>query len=258
MSTWADEHHGRGGTSIVVYGRRAVREAIEAEHVEVRRVLVSTRTPASYRKDLRAHCREAGIEFIEGPEREVATLSGDPRNDQGVAASVVLGLVQEAEQFLESKTGVGAGAPTRLIALDGVTNPQNVGMIVRSAIASGMAGVLWPSVGSPWISGLVIKASAGVVYRCPIVRCGELVEGLWAMQAAGFSVFGLDAGDDAENLFEHEPAHRAVYVVGSEAEGLSEVVRGTVDGKVAIPMRGGVESLNAAVAASLVCFTAMK
>jgi len=113
--------------------------------------------------------------------------------------------------------------------------------------------MVWPTVGSPWVSGLVVKASAGTVFRLPIVRCARLAEGLWALKAAGFELVGL-AMEGGEPIGVHEARHRAVYVVGSEAEGLSEEVAGLMDRFVRIPMAPDVESLNAAVAASLVCF----
>jgi len=140
-----------------------------------------------------------------------------------------------------------------VLALDGVTNSQNIGMIVRSAVATGMDALLWPTVGSPWINGLVVKASAGTVLRCPIVRCATLVEGVVALQASGFTSIGLSA-DAEETLDALVSPHRAVYVVGSETRGLSEDVQALLDRRVRIPMRGGVESLNVAVAASLICF----
>lgn len=246
----------RGETSIVVFGKRAVLEALAAESVVVERVLVDRATPASLRKDLRAACRAAApeaVELIEAERREVSNLSQSPRHDQGVAAAIRLGGVIEAEDFGESLKGARAKAPTRVIALDNVTNPQNVGMIVRSALAAGMSAILWPTVGAPWVSGLVIKSSAGTVYSLPIVRCGKLEEGLWTLKKFGFTLVGLAAGAGTA-LRDHAPAHRACYVVGSETTGISAEVEELLDERVSIPMRNNVESLNAAVAASLVCF----
>ena len=248
----------RGDTTITIFGRRAVLEALGAETVEVERVLVDRAAPGSFRKDLKAACRdprsgEAIIDLVEAERRDVVSLSGDPRNDQGVAATIVLKGVIEADEFVETLKGSRARHPTRLIALDNVTNPQNIGMIVRSALASGMSGILWPTVGAPWISGLIIKASAATVYRLPIVRCGALEEGLWTLKKHGFTVVGLDA-DAPASLFDLAPAHRACYIVGAETTGLTEEVAGLLDERVSIPMAGDVESLNVAVAASLVCF----
>lgn len=245
----------RGELDITVYGRRAVLEALECPTVEVRRVAFSGDVPGDIRRAIAQACERLGVEPQRLDPADIARLSGDPRNDQGVAAMIRLNAVTEPGAFLQSLTGRRAAEPARLIALDGVTNPQNVGMIVRSSVAAGMAAMLWPTVGSPWVSGLVIKSSAATVYRCPIVRCGTLVEGLYEFKAAGFTLVGLDArGGLVENIFDHRPAHRTVYIVGSEAQGISAEVGALLDTRVAIPMAGGVESLNAAVAAALVCF----
>lgn len=256
MSSNANQRE-RGEPSITVFGRRAVEEAIVTEEAIVERIGVARETTKDFRKHLRALCHERGMEMPEEmPEREVSAISGDRRNDQGVVARVRLTLVSDVEEFTQTLHGTAARTPTRLIGLDGVTNPQNVGMIVRSALAAGMSGVLWPSAGSPWVSGLVIKASAGTVYRCPIIRCHTLVEGLWTLRGAGFSTHGLAM--DGESITDHTPAHRAVYLVGAEATGLAPDTLGELDGRLSIPMQNGVESLNAAVAASLVCFGVMR
>ena len=254
MSDGADEFR---PTTITVFGRRAVMEALATREVEVEEVIVAGRAPAAFRRDLAGACRERGVTPITADGRHVSERSGDARNDQGVCAEVRLTLVSEVEAFAESLTGAGARRPARLLALDGVTNPQNVGMIVRSALGAGMAGVLWPSRGAPWISGLIVKASASTIYRCPIVRCGALEEGLWGLKGAGFNVVGLDARAETP-VDAHEPAHRAVYVVGSETEGLSDGALECLDERVRIPLRAGVESLNAAVAAALVCYAACR
>ena len=180
-------------------------------------------------------------------------MSGDSRNDQGIAAGLRLLRVADVAAFAEMQRGARARLPQRVIAIDGIENSQNVGMLLRSALAAGMSGVLWPAHGTPWVNGLVVKASAGTALRCPILRCDRLAEGLGELAGAGFEILGLEAGAE-ESLFSHRPPHRAVYVVGGENHGLSPLVQSLLDTRLAIPMSGGVESLNAAIAASLLCF----
>ena len=118
----------------------------------------------------------------------------------------------------------------------------------------GMSGIVWPTVGVPWINGLVVKAAASTIYRCPIVHAiGPLEEALWELQSHGFQAIGLDA-DATDRLDQHSPPHRAVYVMGAEATGLSPTIAATLDSTIRIPMAPGVESLNVAVAAALVCY----
>jgi 23S rRNA (guanosine2251-2'-O)-methyltransferase len=251
-----DNRAWRGATAIAVFGRRTVIEAMHAAaagHLQVDAVRVGRDTPRSYRTDLRAACRPFDIDPVECAARDVHELSRDARHDQGVAALVHLRGVAPVESFTAGLHGRRAARPTRLIALDNVTNPQNVGMIVRSALAAGMDGVLWPLEGAPWVSGLVIKASAATVFRTPIATCDTLPDGLHHLRDRGFTAFGL-TGDARDSVFHHDGPHRAVYVVGSETEGISPTTLDALDGTLAIPMANGVESLNAAVAASVLAF----
>lgn len=243
----------RERNSITIYGRRSVTEALDAPDVKVLGVRVAREVPGEFRERLSRRCREQDVPFETLTLRDVGAFTGDPRNDQGVAARVRLNNAVEVEEFLPTVKGQGSRAPAHLLALDRVTNPQNVGMIVRSTVAAGMRGVLWPTAGSPWVDALIVKSSAGTVYRCPIVRCHLLTEGLHELKRNGFKLVGLDMGAPG-SLFEFTPAHRTVVIVGGETTGLSPEVSELLDDRVSIPMAAGVESLNAAVAASLVCF----
>lgn len=245
----------RGQTQITVYGRRAVLEALGASTVETIAVTVAQETPAPFRKELAAACRAKNVEPVVANFAEVGRLSGDARNDQGVVARIRLLNVTEVDAFTQGFTGAAAARPVRVIALDAVTNPQNIGMIVRSAAAAGLDAILWPGAGSPWVNGLIIKASAATVYGFPIVRCHTLAEGLYELKAAGFTLFGLTSGAGG-NLFALRAPHRSAFVVGSETEGLTPEIDALMDERLSIPMAPGVESLNVAAAAALVCFAA--
>ena len=245
----------RGHSRLIVFGRRAVQEALEQdeETLQVEEVYAAVRLPAALRKELGARARLRGASYQAVPADEVHAISQEPRHDQGVAARVRLKRLQELETFVELSKGERARGPIRLMALDGVTNSQNIGMIVRSIVATGMGGMVWPLTGSPWINGLVIKASAAAIYRCKILRCDTLAEGLWGLQAAGFALVGL-AGEATGSLFDFELPHRVVFVVGSETAGISPEIEALLDTRLSIPIGSGVESLNVAVAASLACF----
>jgi len=243
----------RGRSDVVVFGRRAVLEALACASVEVEDVRVAKRVAADFRRELGAACRAAEVACETVAPESVSQLSGEPRHDQGVAARVRLTKLMEMESFIDQRKGASAREPTRILALDGLTNSQNIGMLIRSAVAAGIGAIVWPLVGSPWVNGLVIKASASTVFDCPIVRCPNLVQGLSELQAAGFRCIGL-AADAEQSLFDYAPPHRAVFVIGAETTGISPEARDLLDERIRIPMQGGVESLNVAVAASLLCF----
>lgn len=244
---------GDAPNSITVIGRRSVQEALDEPGVQVLGVRMAKELPGEYREKMSRACREKGVELEMRTLREIGAFTGDARNDQGIAARIRLKKAVEIDEFLPSVKGQGSREPAHVLALDGVTNPQNVGMIVRSAVASGVRAVLWPSAGSPWVDALIVKASAGTAYRCPIVRCRQLVDGLTELQRSGFRLYGLEMTGGG-SLFDVTPAHRSAVIVGGETTGLSASVAEMLDERVSIPMGAGVESLNAAVAASLVCF----
>jgi 23S rRNA (guanosine2251-2'-O)-methyltransferase len=128
-------------------------------------------------------------------------------------------------------------------------------MVVRTLVGCGLDGMLWPLIGSPWVNGLVIKASASAVYRCNVLRCETLALGLSTIKGAGFEIVGLSHPAES-NLFDYEVPHRVVFVAGSETKGLSPEVTEMLDRQLEVPLAGPIESLNVAVAASLACYKA--
>jgi 23S rRNA (guanosine2251-2'-O)-methyltransferase len=145
-----------------------------------------------------------------------------------------------------------AKKPGLLIGLDGVTDPHNLGAIVRSAAAFGAEGVVIPERRTAAMTGSAWKSSAGAAARLPISQVTNLVRSLEDAKKAGFFVVGLDAQGD-ESLPKFSLSLESVYViVGSEGKGLSRLVRETCDLILSIPMQSDVESLNASVATAIV------
>lgn len=251
--TRRDAH--RGESEIVVFGRRPVEEALAAEGAEVRRLFISRdRSPAD-RKWAKKMARGAAVECEEISRDEMSRRTGAPRHDQGLAAEVRLLRITELSAFLAQQTGAAARRPLRLLGLDGVTNSQNVGMVVRSVVGAGLDGLLWPMAGQPWINGLVVRAASGALFGCPILVCDTMSAAVAELQGAGFEAWGLD-GQGADSVFDLEQPHRLVTILGGETEGLGTDLRGHLDRVVRIPMAGPLESLNVAVAAGLVAFQA--
>jgi 23S rRNA (guanosine2251-2'-O)-methyltransferase len=245
----------RGQLEVIVFGRHPILEALRSEGASVIEVKMVKGRATAERRALRHAVISAGIPIEEISREQMNGYSGAPRHDQGLAAKVRLLRVIEVEAFVELNKGRAARHSSRLIALDGVTNSANVGMVVRSVVGSGLDGMLWPRIGQPWVNGLVVRAAAGSIFECPIVRCESLVSGLVTLQSAGFSCVGLDA-EASRSLFALDSTHRAAFVLGSESSGLSPDIRALLDDRVSIPMAGPLESLNVAVAAGLVCFHA--
>ncbi|MCX8526704.1 MAG: 23S rRNA (guanosine(2251)-2'-O)-methyltransferase RlmB [Candidatus Nanopelagicales bacterium] len=143
---------------------------------------------------------------------------------------------------------------TLVIALDGVTDPRNLGAIARSAAAFRADGIVIPTRRSVGVTASAWKASAGALARVPVSQVTNLTRSLQDFQNAGFSVVGLAADGDVTlaGLPEAVCTDKLVVVIGAEGTGLGRLVGETCDWRLSIPMAGGVESLNAAVAASIV------
>jgi 23S rRNA (guanosine2251-2'-O)-methyltransferase len=233
---------------VTVYGRKPVLEALGDPALEVDKVVLAEGADRDAVRTFTEAARARGLVLQRASAQRVKVLAGNGRQDQGVLADVVAPRMRPLEHFLEDLTG-----PARVLVLDGLTNPANVGMILRSATGAGLEGVLLPRRGAPSIDPLVIKASAGVAFHAPVLRSRTAAAGLAALAEAGFVLYGLDGGGDT-SLFAAELPDRVALVVGGETDGLTDDMRAELHGTVAIPLADGVESLNAAVAASVACF----
>ena len=168
---------------------------------------------------------------------------------QGLALKVPAFTYTEMPDLLELVRT--ASAPPLLVALDGVTDPRNLGAVIRSALAFGAQGVIVPERRAASVTATTWRTSAGAAARMPVAKVTNLVRSLKECQKAGMTVAGLDA-DGTTSLADLDVATEAmVVVVGSEGRGLSRLVGETCDLTVSIPMADEAESLNASVAAAV-------
>ncbi len=237
---------------LTVYGRKPALEALQDNSLSCYRLhFADSNKPAAILDEMRALAEQRGIEILTHGKRELSRISRKGSQDQGVAVDVHCPAFSNLEDFLAQDSG----APTRLLAADGITNPQNVGMLVRSAVAGGIDGILWPRDGNAALGPLAVKASAGTLFKAPLVRCRELAAAVQACQQQGFRVCVLDANAE-QSLFEGNAGERVIYVLGNETEGPSKTVLALADEQRSIPMQNGVESLNVAVTAALIAYLA--
>jgi 23S rRNA (guanosine2251-2'-O)-methyltransferase len=234
---------------ITVYGRNPVHEVLLDDTLVVDKVVIAEGARGEGIREIRSAARRRGLDVqVASPER-VKKLAGNGRQDQGVFADVVAPRMRPLDAALDAD---GAGLRTVLV-LDGLTTPANVGMILRTATAAGLDGIVVPRRGVASIDPLVVKASAGVAFRAPILKAFTAGEAVAALKGHGFHVVGLDADGDDDLFTAHLPEPVA-FVLGSETAGLSPDVADLVDSWVSIPMAAGVESLNVAAAGAVVCF----
>ena len=189
-----------------------------------------------------------GIALLEVSRHELDRMTGGLLH-QGIALQVPP-FMYTALPDLITRAGESSTAPL-LVALDGVTDPRNLGAVDRSAVAFGAHGVIVPSRRSAGVTAVAWRTSAGTAARIPIAQVTNLVRALRDCQAAGLFVAGLDA-DGTTSLDDLDAADGPlVVVVGSEGRGLSRLVGETCDLTISIPMAGPAESLNASVAAAV-------
>ena len=139
-----------------------------------------------------------------------------------------------------------------IVAMDGVQDPGNVGTILRTADAAGFDGALLSSACADLYSAKTLRATMGSVFRVPTKRTDDLAAALEAMKARGYAVVATELG--GADFYTHCPHEKCVLVIGSEGRGVSAAVRDVATHHLALPMRGGAESLNAAVAAGIMIY----
>ncbi|MEV6664917.1 23S rRNA (guanosine(2251)-2'-O)-methyltransferase RlmB [Streptomyces nigra] len=247
---------GRGGksTSELVVGRNPVVEALRggvpASTLYVQQFIDNDER---VREALQLAAERGGINLMEAPRPELDRMTNG-LNHQGL----VLQVPPYEYAHPEDLTGAAAdaGEDPLIVALDGVTDPRNLGAVVRSVSAFGGHGVLVPERRAAGMTAGAWKTSAGTAARTPVARATNLTRALEAYKKAGLVVVGLAADGEAEVGDLQALDGPVVVVVGSEGKGLSRLVGETCDVRVRIPMPGGAESLNAGVAAGIVLYEA--
>jgi 23S rRNA (guanosine2251-2'-O)-methyltransferase len=195
-----------------------------------------------------ARAADSGIAILEVPRIELDRMSTNGLH-QGIALQVPPYEYAHPDDLLRAANH--DVAPALLVALDNISDPRNLGAIVRSVGAFGGHGVVIPQRRSASVTAVAWRTSAGAAARVPVARATNLNRTLKSFGDAGLQVVGLDADGDTV-LDQIDGAGPMVVVVGSEGKGLSRLVRENCDAIVSIPMAGQTESLNASVAAGVV------
>jgi 23S rRNA (guanosine2251-2'-O)-methyltransferase len=242
--------------SEVVTGRNSVLEALRAK-IPVTALYIATRIEYDDRvKEIMQIATKRGLPILEVMRPELDRLGGFDSVHQGVALKVPPYEYAHPSDLLERI--VSRGQVPLLVALDGVTDPRNLGAIIRSVAAFGGQGVIVPQRRSVGLTAAAWKTSAGAAARTPVAMAPNLTQTLKAFKERGVFVLGLDGAGDTplpELSWAKEPL---VVVVGSEGKGLSRLVTETCDAVVSIPINAATESLNAGIAASVTLYEISK
>ncbi|MCL2810887.1 MAG: RNA methyltransferase [Clostridia bacterium] len=219
----------------LVEGGKLVGEALA--HTVVHTVVVEEEKAGHFVALLEA-LFAAGAQVLVSPRRVLEALC-ETKTPQGIVAEVDMPEPQASAGYL--------------VAMDGVQDPGNVGAIIRTADAAGFDGVLLgPTCADPF-GAKALRGSMGSIFRVPVIQTEELAEKLAALRREGYAVLSTQL--DGEDFFERGPLPtKLVLVIGSEAEGVSAQIRTLATHRLRLPMGGGAESLNAAVAAGIMMY----
>ncbi len=236
---------GKAGDEVVV-GRNPVVEALRAAVPATRLLIVAGPGDARIAEARRLAALQA-IPIADVPPGELERLAGGAPH-QGIGLAVPPYEYAHPDDLIPAS---GSVRPALIVALDGVTDPRNLGSVVRSAAAFGAHGVVVPERRAAGVSASAWKASAGALARMRVARATNLARTLIAYDKAGLTVIGLAADGPIVLSALNAATDPLVLVIGSEGRGLSRLVAETCRVRVRIPMAGPVESLNAGVAAGV-------
>jgi 23S rRNA (guanosine2251-2'-O)-methyltransferase len=243
------------GDSEVISGRNQVVESLRAK-LPLTAIHVAQGIDHDQRtREAMTLATEQGIPLFESTRSELDRLS-QGNNHQGLLAQAPAYEYAELDDLLDA--AAATGHPPLIVALDGVTDPRNLGAVLRSAAAFGADGVVVPSRRSAGVTASAWRVSAGAAARVPVARVVNLTRALQDLKQAGCFVVGLDAGGSTDVGAIHLAEDPLVVVVGSEGKGLSRLVTSECDLIAGIPIESAAESLNASVATSIALYEIAK
>ena len=236
--------HGASARDLV-FGAEPVHELIAAAPGAVRTLYVRTDLQARF-ADVSERVRAAGGHVVAAEAAALARMAGGEARHQGVVALV-------REYSYAAFEDVIAAAPDPLLLVDGVTDPRNLGALLRSAEGAGVGTVVVARDRTAAVTPAAIKSSAGAWVHLKIARCGNVARAMEDLKEAGYWIGALAPAGDRE-IYDLDTTRRLALVVGSEGRGVREIVRKNADFVVRIPMYGKVGSLNVSVAAAVALF----
>ena len=236
-----------------IEGRNAVAEALKSGRPIDKLLIASGDTDRALAR-LASMAKDAGAVVVETDRRKLDQMSATGAH-QGVIAVVAAHSYASVDEILQR--AADRGEPPLVVVCDELSDPHNLGAILRTAECAGAHGVVIPKRRSVGLTAVVGKASAGALEYIPVARVTNLTKALEELKQRGLWVFGTAAGGDTP-LFKADLKGPAAIVIGSEGEGMSRLVSDACDFKVSIPMNGSISSLNASAAAAILLYEAVR
>lgn len=237
----------------IIEGRNAVIEALRAGEAIDKIYLQKGETDKTL-GHIASKARSAGVVVVEADKRKLDAMSRTHAH-QGVIAVAAVREYVSIEDILQAAKD--KGEPPLLVICDELSDPHNLGAVIRTAECAGAHGVVIPKRRSAGLTAVVAKTSAGAVSHIPVARVANLPSLLKELKKAGLWIFG-SAADGTTPLYNADLKGPAAIVIGSEGEGMSRLVTENCDFLVSIPMKGKLNSLNASAAAAILLYEAVR
>ena len=237
----------------VIEGRNAVIEALRVGTAIDKIYLLKGDTDKTL-GHIASKAREAGIVVVDADKRKLDNMSRT-HSHQGVIALAAVREYVSVDSILESAAAKGENP--LLVVCDEISDPHNLGAILRTAECAGAHGVIIPKRRSAGLTAIVAKTSAGAVSSMPVARVANVSATLKELKKQGVWIFGTAAGADTI-LYDADLKGPAAIVIGSEGDGMSRLVADNCDFLVSIPMKGRISSLNASAAAAILLYEAVR
>ena len=234
-------------------GRNAVTEALSAGRTIDKLFVADGDTDRALAR-ICAMAKQAGAVVVQTDRRKLDYMSATGAH-QGVIAMVAAHDYASIDDIL--KKAQDAGEPPLIVICDELSDPHNLGAIIRTAECAGAHGIIIPKRRSVGLTAVVGKASAGALEYMPVARVSNITAAIDTLKKAGVWVYGTAAEGDT-TLYKADLKSAAAIVIGNEGEGMSRLVSERCDFKVSIPMKGSISSLNASAAAAIMLYEAVR
>ncbi len=233
----------------VIYGVHPVAEALKDDSCKIEKVLLTREGRIASVRDLKELAANRGIPLVFSDREHLNSVAGT-QHHQGVVCVCQEYKYAELDEILDA--GISQKNALILI-LDGITDPQNLGSLIRTALCFGVSGIIIPENRSASVTPSVTKASAGAVIHVPIAKVVNISVAIDRMKESGFWIYGADA-NSGENLRRRDYGSHVGIVLGSEGKGIRPLVRKNCDGIISIPITGAMDSLNVSVAGGIILY----
>lgn len=233
-----------------IYGRNAVLEMLMNKPKQLKRIFIKEGVKQSGVEEIRDLAFKKHIPIVPVTEKQIDAYLKDEVNHQGVIA---LSKPFEYTAFDEWLHGLDMSKMPTVVILDHILDVSNLGAIIRSVTAAGVAGIIVAELNQAPVTGAVYKTSAGTVGRIPLIQIGNINQIIEKLKKAGFWIVGLGM-EGNQSIWEYKFDSPTAVVIGGEGNGMREKTGEHCDAIISIPMQNKVESLNASVTAGIVCY----